>query len=69
MDIVDLLYINGYPPEWCEGAYERVKEQVDNFKKNESDDYVSSTVSADDIATGDVFGVIMNDIQVTGGAQ
>lgn len=69
MDIVDLLYMNGYPPEWCEGAYERVKAQVDNFKKNESEDYVSSIASTDDVAANDVLGVIMNDIQVTGGAQ
>ena len=35
VDIIDLLYSNGYPPEWHDKVYDRVMEQVDNFKKNE----------------------------------
>ena len=34
-DIINLLYVNGYPPEWYDDVYDRVMEQVDNFKKNE----------------------------------
>ena len=35
VDIIDLLYANGYPPAWHEKVYERVMEQVDNFKRYE----------------------------------
>ena len=35
VDIVDLLYLNGYPPEWYDKVYDRVMEQVDNFKRHE----------------------------------
>ena len=34
VDIVDLLYANGYPPAWHDKVYDRVMEQVDNFKRN-----------------------------------
>ncbi len=34
-DIIDLLYDNGYPPEWYDDVYDRVMEQVDNFKRHE----------------------------------
>ena len=37
IDIVDLLYANGYPPEWHDKVYDRVMEQVDNFKRNADD--------------------------------
>ena len=37
VDIVDLLYANGYPPEWHDKVYDRVMEQVDNFKRHESE--------------------------------
>ena len=36
MDLTVLLYQNGYPPEWDEEVFERVMEQAENFKKNES---------------------------------
>lgn len=36
VEIVDLLYDNGYPPEWHDKVYERVMDQVDNFKHNQS---------------------------------
>ena len=35
VDIIDLLYANGYPPAWHEKVYDRVMEQVDNFKRYE----------------------------------
>ena len=34
VDIIDLLYANGYPPAWHDKVYDRVMEQVDNFKRN-----------------------------------
>lgn len=33
--MIDLLYDNGYPPSWNDDVYERVMDQVDNFKENE----------------------------------
>ena len=32
VEIVDLLYANGYPPKWHDKVYDRVMEQVENFK-------------------------------------
>lgn len=32
-DVVRLLYKNGYPPEWNDEVFEKVIEQVENFKK------------------------------------
>lgn len=32
-NMIDLLYDNGYPPAWNDDVYERVMEQVNNFKK------------------------------------
>jgi type I restriction enzyme R subunit len=32
-DVVRLLYKNGYPPEWNEEVFEKVIEQVENFKQ------------------------------------
>lgn len=34
MDLTVLLYNNGYPPEWDEEIFEKVMEQVENFKKH-----------------------------------
>ena len=31
--MIDLLYDNGYPPTWNDDVYDRVMEQVNNFKK------------------------------------
>ena len=36
MDLTVLLYQNGYPPEWDEEVFEKVMEQAENFKSNES---------------------------------
>jgi len=33
-DLTVLIYKEGYPPEWDEEVFERVLEQVENFKKN-----------------------------------
>lgn len=33
MDLIVLLYENGYPPEWNAEVYEKVLEQAENFKK------------------------------------
>lgn len=33
--MLDLLYDNGYPPSWNDDVYERVMDQVNNFKENE----------------------------------
>ncbi len=33
MDLIVLLYENGYPPEWNAEVYEKVLEQVENFKR------------------------------------
>lgn len=33
MDLIVLLYENGYPPEWNAEVYEKVLEQAKNFKK------------------------------------
>lgn len=33
MDLIVLLYKNGYPPEWNFEVYEKVLEQAENFKK------------------------------------
>ena len=30
-----LLYENGYPPQWNDEIFERVLEQVENYKKNQ----------------------------------
>lgn len=32
-NMIDLLYDNGYPPAWNDDVYDRVMEQVNNFKK------------------------------------
>ena len=32
-DVVRLLYKNGYPPEWNDEVFEKVIEQVENFKQ------------------------------------
>lgn len=32
-NMIDLLYDNGYPPAWNDDVYERVMDQVNNFKK------------------------------------
>ena len=32
-NMIDLLYDNGYPPEWNDDVYSRVMDQVNNFKK------------------------------------
>ena len=32
-NMIDLLYDNGYPPEWNDDVYNRVMDQVNNFKK------------------------------------
>lgn len=34
MDLVILLYINGYPPEWNDEVFNMVMEQAENFKEN-----------------------------------
>ena len=34
-NMIDLLYDNGYPPAWNDDVYERVMDQVNNFKKYE----------------------------------
>ena len=34
-DLLVLLYHNGYPPEWKDEVFDRVLDQVENFKKNE----------------------------------
>lgn len=31
--MIDLLYDNGYPPAWNDDVYDRVMDQVNNFKK------------------------------------
>ena len=36
VEIVDLLYANGYPPKWHDKVYDRVMEQVENFKWHQS---------------------------------
>ena len=33
MDLVILLYKNGYPPEWNQEVFEKVLEQAENFKR------------------------------------
>lgn len=33
MDLIVLLYENGYPPEWNTEVYEKVLEQAENFRK------------------------------------
>lgn len=33
MDLIVLLYENGYPPEWNAEVYEKVMEQAENFRK------------------------------------
>jgi type I restriction enzyme R subunit len=33
MDLIVLLYENGYPPEWNVEVYEKVLEQAENFRK------------------------------------
>ena len=33
MDLIVLLYENGYPPEWNAEVYEKVFEQAENFRK------------------------------------
>ena len=38
VEIVNLLYVNGYPPEWHDKVYDRVMEQVDNFKRHAPED-------------------------------
>ena len=35
-ELLILLYKNGYPPEWKEEVYERVLEQVQNFKAHQA---------------------------------
>ena len=37
VDVIDLLYVNGYPPEWHDKVYDRVMEQVDNFKRHQEE--------------------------------
>lgn len=32
--MIDLLYDNGYPPAWNDDVYDRVMDQLNNFKKN-----------------------------------
>lgn len=32
-NMIDLLYDNGYPPAWNDDVYDRVMDQVNNFKK------------------------------------
>lgn len=34
MDLVVLLYTNGYPPQWSEEVFNKVIEQAENFKEN-----------------------------------
>ena len=31
--LIELLYENGYPPEWNNEIYEKVLEQAENFRK------------------------------------
>ena len=38
VEIINLLYVNGYPPEWHDKVYDRVMEQVDNFKRHAPED-------------------------------
>ena len=33
MDLIVLLYENGYPPEWNAKVYKKILEQAENFKK------------------------------------
>lgn len=33
--MIDLLYDNGYPPDWNDDVYERVMSQVDNYKEHQ----------------------------------
>ena len=34
-DLLILLYKNGYPPEWKDEVYEKVLDQVQNFKRHQ----------------------------------
>lgn len=34
MDLIVLLYENGYPPEWNDEVFDKVMEQAENFKTN-----------------------------------
>ena len=34
MDLIVLLYENGYPPEWNDEVFDKVMEQAENFKIN-----------------------------------
>lgn len=36
MELVILLYDNGYPPQWNEEVFDKIMAQAHNFKKNES---------------------------------
>ena len=36
MDLTVMLYKNGYPPEWDEEVFEKVMDQAENFKKNDT---------------------------------
>ena len=33
MELVKLLYHNGYPPKWSDEVFEKVLQQAENFKK------------------------------------
>lgn len=37
MELMGLLYENGYLPEWDEEVFEKVMEQAENFKKFSGD--------------------------------
>ena len=39
MDLMILLYQNGYPPEWDEEIFEKVMAQAENFKKASGDPF------------------------------
>ena len=36
MELTVLLYKNGYPPEWNDEVFDKVMEQAENYKKNNS---------------------------------
>ena len=45
MDLMILLYQNGYPPEWDEEIFEKVMAQAENFKKFSGNPFFNQIMS------------------------
>lgn len=47
-DLTELLYDNGYPPQWSADIFEKVLEQVENYKENAGSSIVAETFGLPD---------------------